>query len=79
MLKGNVILTDKDYMILSVLRSHKFEDNAKIAVKEKYPFSHAASIDIDNIVTDKDQIKAFIEAKDEEKAEEPKGDGTPAD
>jgi hypothetical protein len=41
-------------MILSVLRSHKFEENAKIAVREKYPFSFAASITIDTITTDRD-------------------------
>lgn len=49
-----MILTDSEYTILSVLRSHKFEENARIAVKEKYPFSHAASIDIDHIITDRD-------------------------
>lgn len=53
-------------MILSVLRSHKFEDNAKIAVKERYPFSHAASMNIDNITTDRDAIIKFIEGKDDE-------------
>lgn len=30
---GNVILTDHEFNILSLLRSHKFEDNAAIAVK----------------------------------------------
>ena len=30
---GNVILTDHTYTILSLLRSHKFEENARIAVK----------------------------------------------
>jgi len=30
---GNVILTDHEYTILSLLRSHKFEENATIAVK----------------------------------------------
>jgi len=29
---GNVILTDHSYLILSLLRSHKFEENARIAV-----------------------------------------------
>ena len=53
-------------MILSVLRSHKFEENAKIAVREKYPFSHAASMNIENITTDRELIRAFIEGKEEE-------------
>jgi predicted ribosome quality control (RQC) complex YloA/Tae2 family protein len=31
---GNVILTDADYCILSLLRSHKFDEESKIAVKQ---------------------------------------------
>ena len=49
---GNVILTDHEYTILSLLRSHKFEDDAAITVKSKYPFSHAAGMTIDSITTD---------------------------
>lgn len=30
---GNIILTDHEYTILSLLRIHKFEDDAAIAVK----------------------------------------------
>jgi len=30
---GNIILTDSSYTILSLLRSHKFEEDARIAVK----------------------------------------------
>ena len=52
-------------MILSVLRSHKFEENAKIAVKEKYPFSHSASITIDTIMKDREEIRKVIEGEDE--------------
>jgi predicted ribosome quality control (RQC) complex YloA/Tae2 family protein len=57
---GNVILTDHEYTILSLLRSHKFEENATIAVKQKYPFSHAANMSIDSITLDRDKIKEFI-------------------
>ena len=31
--KGNVILTDSDYTILSLLRTHQFDDESKTAVK----------------------------------------------
>mmetsp|Transcript_66499 Transcript_66499/g.92088 ORF Transcript_66499/g.92088 Transcript_66499/m.92088 type:complete len:105 (+) Transcript_66499:263-577(+) len=60
--QGNVILTDSDYTILSLLRSHKFEENARCAVKEKYPFSHAANLTIDSITLDKEQIQKWVEA-----------------
>ena len=65
---GNVILTDNEYTILSLLRSHKFEENATIAVKQKYPFSHAANMNIDSITLDRAKIKEFIkpEAEHEE-------------
>jgi len=52
------------------LRSHKFEENARIAVKEVYPFSHAASMTVDSVVVDRDQIKSFIEGTDEVPKEE---------
>ena len=57
---GNVILTDHEYTILSLLRSHKFEENATIAVKQKYPFSFSANMSIDSITLDRDKIKEFI-------------------
>lgn len=57
---GNVILTDHEYTILSLLRSHKFDETAKIQIKEKYPFTAAAGMTIDSITTDIDAIKKFI-------------------
>lgn len=54
-------MTNNEYVILTVLRSHEFEANAKIAVREKYPFSHAASINIDTVITDKEEIKKIID------------------
>jgi hypothetical protein len=55
-----VILTDHEFNILSLLRSHKFEDNAAIAVKQKYPFSHAANLTIDSITLEPESIKAMM-------------------
>ena len=31
---GNLILTDQDYVIISLLRTHKFDENVKCAAKE---------------------------------------------
>ena len=58
--KGNIILTDHEYIILNLLRKHEYDDENKCAVKEKYPFSAAAGGSIDNIVTDVDKVKAFV-------------------
>lgn len=100
--QGNIILTDENYTILSLLRSYTLdggpvadengEGPARCAVKEKYPFSAAANMTEDNIITDADQIKQIIDdqfkskvpeetpadiSKDEPKKEEPKKGGKP--
>jgi predicted ribosome quality control (RQC) complex YloA/Tae2 family protein len=36
---GNIILTDENYTILSLLRTHKFDENVKMAVRQVYPVS----------------------------------------
>ncbi|TMW64489.1 hypothetical protein Poli38472_011369 [Pythium oligandrum] len=36
---GNIILTDENYTILSLLRTHKFDENVKMAVRQEYPVS----------------------------------------
>lgn len=61
-------MTDHEYTILSLLRSHKFEDDASISVKAKYPFSHAANMTVDSITIDPIQIKSFMQ--ESEKAPE---------
>ena len=63
---GNIILTDNTYTILSLLRSHKFEEDARIAVKQQYPFSHAANMTLDSFNMDTDQIKALVSASQTE-------------
>jgi predicted ribosome quality control (RQC) complex YloA/Tae2 family protein len=68
---GNVILTDHEYTILSLLRSHKFDETAKIQIKEKYPFTSAAGMTIDTITTDPEIIKKMIAGQDEVPAAEP--------
>jgi hypothetical protein len=68
------VLTDKDYVVLHLLRSHKFEEDAKIAIREKYPFSHAANLTIENITTNHEEIKEIIRAANvpQEPKEHPK-------
>jgi len=43
---GNIVLTDMNYMIIAVVRSHDFgdESEAKIAVGEIYPFTQATGL-----------------------------------
>lgn len=62
---GNVILTDHEYTILSLLRSHKFDETSKIQIKEKYPFTAAAGMTIDSIFVAPEDIKRFIEGEPE--------------
>ena len=67
--QGNIILTDENYVILSLLRSYtldgtpapeKTEDGeagpARCAIKERYPFSAAANLTEDNIVTELEDV-----------------------
>jgi hypothetical protein len=38
---GNIILTDDKYSILSLLRTHEYDDSVKVAVRQTYPFAAA--------------------------------------
>ena len=38
---GNIILTDHNYSILSLLRSHTYDEQVKVAVKQVYPMENA--------------------------------------
>ena len=74
--QGNVILTDCDYTILSLLRSYTLDgaqDSIKVnesgqaeegpvrcAVKQKYPFSAAAYMTEDTIVEEPEEVKQII-------------------
>ncbi|CEM39049.1 unnamed protein product [Vitrella brassicaformis CCMP3155] len=56
---GNLILTDHEYNILILLRSHTYEGDIKVAVKQKYPVELAAktsllahSLDPHNLTAD---------------------------
>ena len=67
--QGNIILTDHEYTILSLLRSYTLDGApaegeeggpARCAVREKYPFSSAAYLTEDNIVIDPEEVKKLI-------------------
>lgn len=47
------------------MRSHKFDETAKIQVKERYPFTAAAGMTVDSITVDPEQIKKFIAGTDQ--------------
>lgn len=75
LIKGNVILTDYQYTILSLLRVHKFDEDAKCAVREKYPFTQSAGMTVDTIMVDPLEITKIIEGKDEEQIQSEKKEG----
>ena len=41
---GNIILTDYRYQILTVLRTHTYDDTARVAVRELYPIADATNM-----------------------------------
>ncbi len=68
---GNLILTDHEYKIISLLRTHRYDEDTRWAVGEPYPFTFAANLNLDSIVSDKSGIEkmlAEIESKKEEDA-----------
>jgi predicted ribosome quality control (RQC) complex YloA/Tae2 family protein len=88
--QGNIILTDDKYTILSLLRSYTLdgpptqdengEGPARCAVKEKYPFSAAANLTEDNIITDPESIKKIIDDQFKSKGKESeKSEAAPVD
>ena len=63
--QGNIILTDHNYTILSLLRTYTLDGQPKdedgegpvrCAVKERYPFSAAANLTEDNITSQPDVV-----------------------
>lgn len=80
--QGNIILTDENYVVLSLLRSHTFDEAAKTngdgpvrcTIREKYPFTAAANQTEDNIITDPVVIAKMIDdqAKEIEAQNAPK-------
>lgn len=55
---GNIVLTDKDYNILSLLRSYKLKDDTTVSVGNVYP--HEEARQIQKLTTE--QVKATVQA-----------------
>jgi hypothetical protein len=53
-------LTDKDFKILALIRSHIFTDTVKTAVGETYPFELAANLFLDKFKYDDETILGFV-------------------
>lgn len=58
--QGNIILTDKEFVILQLIRSHQFNENVKTAVNEKYPFEFAANLYLEKFSFDEDKVKEIL-------------------
>lgn len=41
---GNIILTDDKFVILSLLRTHEYDDTVKVALRQAYPFQAATNV-----------------------------------
>jgi predicted ribosome quality control (RQC) complex YloA/Tae2 family protein len=59
--QGNLILTDQDFRILMLLRSHQFDEDVKYAKDEVYPFTHAANLTVGDELTDAVIMDTFAE------------------
>jgi len=73
---GNLILTDRHYKILALIRSHIFTETIKTAVGETYPFEQAANLKLESFRTDTEYIDQLINqdhtnVKDEEPESKP--------
>lgn len=57
---GNIILTDENYNILSLLRTHKFDENVKMAVKQVYPVEVLEKKSPSESIQSAPELNAFI-------------------
>lgn len=58
---GNIVLTDENYAILSLLRTHKFDENVTMAVKQVYPIAVLESKADVAAITSAAQLTAFVD------------------
>lgn len=58
---GNIILTDENYNILSLLRTHKFDENVKMAVKQVYPIEVLEKKSPSESIQTAPQLSAFVD------------------
>ncbi|KAG1696435.1 hypothetical protein DVH05_018566 [Phytophthora capsici] len=58
---GNIILTDGNYQILSLLRTHRFDENVKMAVKQEYPVQFLGDQEKQRGIQTTEQLVQFAE------------------
>ncbi|EGZ21769.1 hypothetical protein PHYSODRAFT_557667 [Phytophthora sojae] len=58
---GNIVLTDGDYRILSLLRTHRFDENVKMAVKQVYPVQLLGDQEKQRAIQTPAQLAAFVD------------------
>ncbi|TDH72696.1 uncharacterized protein CCR75_006046 [Bremia lactucae] len=57
---GNIILTDGSYKILSLLRTHRFDENVKMAVRQEYPVQLLGDQEKQHCIQTMDQLTNFV-------------------
>ncbi|KAG7397809.1 hypothetical protein PHYBOEH_000190 [Phytophthora boehmeriae] len=57
---GNIILTDGEYRILSLLRTHRFDENVKMAVKQVYPVQLLGDQETQSSIQTQTQLLEFV-------------------
>jgi len=58
---GNIVLTDGDYRILALLRTHRFDENVKMAVKQVYPVQLLGDQEKQRGIQTTQQLVAFVD------------------
>ncbi|KAL3661518.1 hypothetical protein V7S43_013278 [Phytophthora oleae] len=58
---GNIILTDGNYQILSLLRTHRFDENVKMAVKQEYPVQFLGDQEKQRGIQTPEQLMQFVD------------------
>lgn len=60
-----MILTDKDYTIIQLMRTHEYTADVKTAIGETYPFTYAAKMNIESFDLSTERFEEL--AKEDEK------------
>ncbi|KRX01107.1 hypothetical protein PPERSA_08208 [Pseudocohnilembus persalinus] len=68
--QGNIILTDSDFVIIQLIRSHEFSETVKTAVGEKYPFDLAANLYLEKFDISEDNIRKLTNKMNEQQDDE---------
>lgn len=58
--KGNIVLLDGHGTAISVLRTHVYDENNRVAAKEKYPWELSAKFYFENISANISNVESFL-------------------